>query len=307
MIINNKDFGKIFLAPMAGVSDVGFRHVCKMAGADLTFTEMVSAKALSYNSQNTKDLLVTSLIETPKAVQIFGHEPEVMAKVCQMPELEKFDLIDINFGCPAPKIVNNGDGSAILKDLKLLEKIVSVCVKASPKPISCKFRKGYFADDNVAVTVAKICEDAGAKMVTVHGRTRSSMYSGKVDLDTIANVKASVKIPVVGNGDVVDVKSYNKMLQTGVDAVMVGRGAFGNPNIFATLKGKEPLNKYDLILEHIKVLREFFPERFVSCTTKKHLLWYIAGVPSANKIKQFIATNDNLDENLNIIKQYLKK
>ncbi len=306
MIINNKDFGKIFLAPMAGVSDVGFRHVCKMAGADLTFTEMVSAKALSYNSQNTKDLLVTSLIETPKAVQIFGHEPDVMAKVCQMPELEKFDLIDINFGCPAPKIVNNGDGSAILKDLKLLEKIVSSCVKASPKPISCKFRKGYFADDNVAVIVAKICEDAGAKMVTVHGRTRSSMYSGKVDLDTIANVKANVKIPVVGNGDVVDVESYNKMLQTGVDAVMVGRGAFGNPNIFATLKGKEPLNKYDLILEHIKVLREFFPERFVSCTTKKHLLWYIAGVPSANKIKQFIATNDNLDENLNIIKQYLK-
>ena len=204
MKINDLELGKIFLAPMAGVTDVGFRHVCKLAGADLTFTEMVSAKALSYDSAKTKELLYTSEIEKPIAVQIFGHEPDVMANVCKMQELSKFDLIDINFGCPAPKIVNNGDGSAILKDLKLLEQIVLSCAKATNKPISCKFRKGYFADDNVAVEVAKICEESGAKMITLHGRTRSQMYSGEVDLETIAKVKANAKIPVVGNGDIID-------------------------------------------------------------------------------------------------------
>ena len=213
MNIDGKEFGKIFLAPMAGVSEVGFRHACKLAGADLTFTEMVSSKALSYESEKTKELLITSPLEEVKVVQIFGHEPEIMAQACKRKDLQKFDIIDINFGCPAPKIVNNGDGSAILKDLKLLEEIVTNCVKATSKPISCKFRLGYNANDNIAVQVAKICENSGVKMLTVHGRTKSQGYSGQVDLESIALVKASVKIPVVGNGDVVDENSYNQKVQ----------------------------------------------------------------------------------------------
>lgn len=306
MQIDGKQLGSIFLAPMAGVTDVGFRHVCKMAGADLTFTEMVSAKALSYNSEKTKELLTTSPLENPKAVQIFGHEPEVMANACKMPELEKFDIIDINFGCPAPKIVNNGDGSALLKDLDLLGKIVLACTKATTKPISCKFRKGFLGDQNTALDTAKVCEDNGAKMITIHGRTRSQMYSGKVDLETIAKVKSSVKINVVGNGDIVDEESYKQMLATGVDAVMIGRGALGNPNIFALLNKKPAINKFSLLKEHINMLRNFYPEKFICATTKKHLLWYLAGVQNASKIKNFVANSDNLDECLLQIQPYLK-
>ncbi len=307
MKINDLELGKIFLAPMAGVTDVGFRHVCKLAGADLTFTEMVSAKALSYDSAKTKELLYTSEIEKPIAVQIFGHEPDVMANVCKIQELSKFDLIDINFGCPAPKIVNNGDGSAILKDLKLLEQIVLSCTKATNKPISCKFRKGYFADDNVAVEVAKICEESGAKMITLHGRTRSQMYSGEVDLETIAKVKANAKIPVVGNGDIIDKASYNKMLSTGVDAVMIGRGALGNPNIFAILKGLPSIDKYTLLIEQINTLKKYYSDKYISTTMRKHLLWYVAGEPNATTYKRDLATITNIDQGIEIVKQILKK
>lgn len=305
MKVNDIELGNVFLAPMAGVSEVGFRTVCKMAGADLTFTEMVNATALIHDSEKTKELLITNEIEVPKVVQIFGHSAEDMAKVCSMDILDKFDMIDINFGCPAPKIVKNGDGSALLKDLKLVEKIVSSCVKQANKPISCKFRKGFENGHNVAMQMAKICEEAGAQMLTIHGRTREQMYSGEVDLDVIASVAQSVKIPVVGNGDVVDIQSYNKMLQTGVDAVMIGRGALGNPNLFAEIKGIKSLNKLDLIKKHIEVLRKFYNERFVNVTMRKHLLWYISGLKDANKIKLQVATNDSLEESLKLIEQVL--
>ncbi len=307
MQINGKELGKIFLAPMAGVTDVGFRHICRMCGADLTFTEMVSAKALSFDSSKTKELLITSKIENPVAVQIFGHEPEVMANVCKCPDLQKFDLIDINFGCPAPKIVNNGDGSALLKNLKVLEAIVKQCAKSSDKPISCKFRKGFGLNDNISTTVAKICEDNGAKMITIHGRTRAQMYSGDVDLETIAKVKSIVKIPVVGNGDVVDENSYNQMLQTGVDAVMIGRGALGNPNIFSILKGLNPLDKYSLVEEHINQLKQHFSDKYINVTMRKHLLWYIAGTKNATLYKQKIATSENFDESLKLVKMLLSQ
>lgn len=306
MQLNGKQIGTLFLAPMAGVTDVGFRHVCKMAGADLTYTEMVSAKALSYNSQKTKDLLITSPLEQPKVVQIFGHEPQVMASVCKMPELSKFDIIDINFGCPAPKIVNNGDGSALLKNISLLGNIVNECAKATKTPISCKFRVGYGASDNVALSVAKACEDNGAKLITVHGRTRAQMYSGTVDYETIAKVKAGVKIPVVGNGDVVDQNTYSQMLATGVDAVMIGRGALGNPNIFATLKNQPQINKYSLITEHINMLKKHYPEKFICATIRKHLLWYLSGVPNASKIKNYVATCDDLNACLALIEPFFK-
>lgn len=307
MEINGINLGDVFLAPMAGVSEVGFRTVCKMAGADLTYTEMVNATALIHDSQKTKDLLITSNIEMPKAVQIFGHNAEDMAKVCASNYLEGFDLIDINFGCPAPKIVKNGDGSALLKDLKTLEKIVKSCALATNKPISCKFRKGFENNHNVAVQVAKICEEAGAKIITVHGRTREQMYSGVVDYETIAQVKASVHIPVVGNGDVVDVESFNKMKQTGVDAIMIGRGALGNPNLFANIKGKTPLNEFYLIQKHIETLRKYYDEKFVSAIIKKHLLWYISGKRDANKYKLQIATCESLDESLKLVQKVLEE
>lgn len=306
MKINNKEFGKIFLAPMAGVTEVGFRHICKLAGADLTYTEMVSSKALSYDSQKTKDLLITSPIETPKVVQIFGHEPDVMANVCTYEDLSKFDMIDINFGCPAPKIVNNGDGSALLKDLNLVKQILNKCVKASPKPITAKFRKGYFANENIALDMAKLCQDEGVSAITLHGRTKSQGYSGETDLETIANIKSKVKIPVIGNGDVTDLISYNKMLSTGVDAVMIGRGAFGNPNIFRELKGLTPLNLADLVEEHIKMLRQFYNEKFVNVTMRKHLLWYVAGVEGANAIKKQIATCEDINYSLQLVRSLLE-
>lgn len=306
MKIDGKEFGKIFLAPMAGVSEVGFRHACKLAGADLTFTEMVSSKALSYESEKTKDLLITSPLESIKAVQIFGHEPDVMAQACKREDLQKFDIIDINFGCPAPKIVNNGDGSALLKDLKLLEQIVSFCVKATNKPISCKFRLGYNAGDNVAVEVAKICENSGAKMLTVHGRTKSMGYSGQVDLQTIAKVKSSVKIPIVGNGDVVDENSYKQMLSTGVDAVMIGRGALGNPNIFNILKGNAKIDKFELVKAHYDELKKHYSDRFINVTMRKHLLWYVGGIKGATEIKQKIATCEDTNLALEMVKQLLQ-
>ena len=305
MKIKDKEFGNIFLAPMAGVSEVGFRTVCKMAAADLTYTEMVNATALLHDSEKTKELLITNPIEVPKAVQIFGHNAEDMAKVCSMDLLNGFDIIDINFGCPAPKIVKNGDGSALLKDFKTVEDIVTKCVKATNKPITCKFRKGFENGHNVAVDMAKLCEDSGASAITVHGRTREQMYSGEVDLETIAKVKQSVKIPVIGNGDVVDKESYKKMLLTGVDAVMIGRGALGNPNIFSELKGLNKLNKMQLIKKHIQVLRQHYSENFVNVTMRKHLLWYISGIRGANKIKLEIATSPSLEKSLKIIEQLL--
>lgn len=302
MKIDNLEIGNIFLAPMAGVTDVGFRSVCKMAGADLTYTEMVNATALLHESEKTKDLLITTEIETPKVVQIFGHNAEDMAKVCTSPHLDKFDIIDINFGCPAPKIVKNGDGSALLKDLPRISKIVSSCVKASKKPISCKFRMGFDEENIVAVQMAKLCEECGAKMLTIHGRTREQMYSGKVDLETIAKVKQSVNVPVIGNGDVFDVNSYKDMLSTGVDGVMIARGALGNPNLFAKIKNISPQNEYNLILKHIEILREHFDEKFVSATMRKHLLWYISGKKDANRIKLQVATSPSIDKSLELIK-----
>ena len=307
MIIDGKELGSIFLAPMAGVTEIGFRTVCKMAGADMTYTEMVNANALVHNSDKTKDLLLTSNIEKPVAVQIFGHDEKIMAEVCKSELLEKFDIIDINFGCPAPKIVKNGDGSALLNDLNKVYKIVSNCVNASKKPITCKFRIGFNTGQNIAREIAKVCEDAGAKMLTVHGRTKEQMYSGAVDYDAIANVKSAVKIPVVGNGDIVDICSYQKMLQTGVDGVLIGRGALGNPNIFARLKGKEELNKVQLIAKHIEMLRQHFDERFVGATMRKHLLWYISGEENASKIKLQVATSPSLDDAFNLVKNILEK
>ena len=241
---------------MAGVTDVAFRSVCIEMGADAGVTEMVSAKALSFENEKTEDLLKTAPNEAIKIVQIFGHEPEIMAKICASEELQKFDIIDINMGCPAPKIVGNGDGSALMKNVPLAKEIIQACVKATDKPITVKFRSGFDSEHINAIEFAKMCEDAGAQAITIHGRTREQMYGGVVDLDIIKSVKEAVSIPVIASGDIVDLKSLQKTKEyTGCDAFMIGRGALGNPAIFAELSGvTTTLDRYDLVEKHTKAM-----------------------------------------------------
>ena len=227
-------------------------------GASLTVTEMVSAKALMYESAKTYDLLQTFEGEKPVAVQIFGREPEIMALACKNPALDKFDIIDINMGCPAPKIVKNGEGSALMKEFDLAKDIIKACVNATKKPVTVKFRLGFEEDNIVAVEFAKMCEESGASAITVHGRTREQFYSGKVNYEAIKAIKQAVKIPVIGNGDITDKESLKRMLATGVDAVMIGRGAIGNPWIFKELLGEPYIkDKLNIIKKQIEYLIQY--------------------------------------------------
>lgn len=336
--------GNIFLAPMAGVTDVGFRSVCRTFGADLCCTEMVSAKGLIYGEEKTlnnfaKDsclsendiflkknilnkkfiqnnlelsknktctLLLSEENEMPKVVQLFGNDPEIMAKACQHPLIQKFDIIDINMGCPAPKIIRNGEGSKLMENLELASQIISSCTKATNKPITVKFRKGFKQD--VAVEFAKMCEKAGASAITIHGRLASQMYGGEVDYETIKAVKQSVKIPVIGSGDIRDEKSYQKMLETGVDAVMIGRGALGMPYIFDILKGKHINNLHETRLfcakKHVEILRKYFKDEFLVKYMRKHLLWYASGTAQKD-LKQKLALCEDLDDGLKILQNIL--
>ena len=228
-----------------------------------------------------------------------------MAKICSSEELQKFDIIDINFGCPAPKIVKNGDGSFLLNDLTKIAEICKKCTQATQKPITAKIRIGYNNGDNVAVEVAKICEANGIKAITVHGRTKEQMYSGEIDYETIKKVKQSVSIPVIGNGNVFDIDSYNKMLQTGVDGVMIARGALGQPWIFSILKNKSIPNKYNIIEQHVKTLQKYYTDQELCVTLRKHFLWYIRDIDGASKYRLELATTTNLQQSLNLLKQVL--
>lgn len=268
----------LILAPMAGLSDVAFRNMCLKFGAGLVCTEMVSAKALSYKSKKTEDLLITLDDEVPKAVQIFGHEPEVMAEAVKNPLLAKFDIIDINMGCPAPKIVKNGDGSALLKNFDLVEQIISACVNATDKPITVKFRIGFDEDENIAVDFAKMCEKAGAAAITVHGRTTKQGYSGIVNYEAIKQVKQAVNIPVFANGNCETREDYENILKiTGADGIMIGRASLGSPEIFEEiLTGKKPdVNKFEQIKYHYETLMKFFPEKAVVLSMRTHLANYL--------------------------------
>lgn len=268
----------LILAPMAGLSDVAFRNMCLKFGAGLVCTEMVSAKALSYKSKKTEDLLITLDDEVPKAVQIFGHEPEVMAEAVKNPLLAKFDIIDINMGCPAPKIVKNGDGSALLKNFDLAEQIISACVNATDKPITVKFRIGFDEDENIAVDFAKMCEKAGAAAITVHGRTTKQGYSGIVNYEAIKQVKQAVNIPVFANGNCETREDYENILKiTGADGIMIGRASLGSPEIFEEiLTGKKSnVNKFEQIKYHYETLMKFFPEKAVVLSMRTHLANYL--------------------------------
>lgn len=270
----------LILAPMAGFTDLAFRSACRKYGVGLTVTEMVSAKALSYNNKKTEDLLLTLDDEKPKAVQIFGHEPDVMADACKNPLLQKFDIIDINMGCPAPKIISNGDGSSLLKDFELARKIIEACVNATEKPVTVKFRIGFYDDQIVAVDFAKMCEDAGAAAITVHGRTTKQGYSGKVDYDVIRQVKEAVSIPVFANGDCKSKEDYDKILEiTKADGVMIGRAAVGCPEIFAEIvSGNKPqVDKFEQIKWHYETMLKFYPERYVVLYMRSHLAGYLKG------------------------------
>ena len=302
MLIRDIDFGNnLILAPMAGVSDVGFREVCSLFGADATYSEMLSCRAMLHNPQKTQLMTITSEYEKIKIAQIFGHENGVMADAINNPLLAKYDVIDINMGCPAPKIVKNGEGSALMKDLKLASEIISACTKASKIPVSVKFRLGFNKD--ISLEFGRMCEESGASFVTLHARTTEQGYSGKADLEAIARLKASLKIPVVGNGDVVDYESYKRMLGTGGAGVMIGRGAKGKPWIFQNLLGQAfEGNKFEVIERHVNVLRKYYEESWLTLYLRKHFLWYVSGVKEATDIRLKLATSPSIDYSLELLK-----
>lgn len=294
----------LFLAPIAGYSDIGMRSLCYTYGAALCFTEMVSAKGLFYGNENTAQLLQLAESETGKtAVQIFGSDPDIIGEIVGYKELSSFPIIDINMGCPVPKIVNNNDGCSLMKNPYLVKEIVKAAVRgAKGKMISVKFRSGYSPGFVNAVEVAKACEEGGASFVTVHGRTRDKYYSGEPDLDIIKKVKESVKIPVCGNGSVIDRESYLKMKQyTGVDFVMVARGAIGRPYIFSEIKEKDySYNVADAIKKHIDKL-SYLPERIIVNNMKKQIAYYVKGQKNQKIVKEQIFKSMSIKEMLSII------
>ncbi len=308
--------GNIILAPMAGVTDLPFRLLCKEYGASLVYTEMVSAKGLIYKNKNTETLLTTDDRERPAAVQLFGSEPEIVAEAAALIEHRNFDIIDINMGCPVPKIVNNGEGSALMKDHKLAGKIIDAVVKAVKKPVTVKFRKGFGKDDDCAEEFAKMAEYYGAQAVAVHARTREQYYSGEADLKVIEKVKKAVGIPVIGNGDIYDVPDIKKMYEhTGADAFMIGRAARGNPWIFERAKkymqtGEIPpmpssCEIAEMILRHAKMNIEYKGEYTGMREMRKHAAWYTQGLKNSAKFRNKLSHIESYDKLLQIIKKYM--
>lgn len=311
MKIANIDLvGDAVLAPIAGWTDVAFRDIAVKYGATLTYTEMISCKGMVYGSEKTKELLATTEYERVKAVQIFGCEPEIMAKACLMPEMQKFDIIDINMGCPVPKIVGNGEGSALLNNPQLASKIVKTIKQSTNKAVTVKFRKGFKKGENVAVDFAKYMQDAGADCVTVHGRTREDYYSGKADWDTIAKVVESVEIPVIANGDVVDLDSYlNIKNHTKASGVMIARGAMGNLQIFKEIcdyhsKIATIFEKVDVkrdILMQIELLKQFYSERYIYSNMKKQVCAYMKGMAGCKQLKEEVCHVESVGELIEIV------
>ena len=277
----------VFLAPLAGYSNAPFRELCSLSGAGLTFTEMVSAKGLCYDSAKTRGLLaVPEHANGIKACQIFGHEPEYIRRAAESEDLSVFDLIDINMGCPVPKIYKNGDGCALMNDLKLSSKIISAC-KKSGKAVSVKFRTGIVRDKIIAEQFAAMCEDSGADMITVHGRTRDMMYSGAVDFKAIAAAKAAVSIPVIANGGIFTKEDADIiMAETGADGVMIARGALYNPWIFSEITGTPPQDKLGSVMKQLAETEELYGERFALVYMRKMMAFYLKGKRGATALRQ---------------------
>lgn len=290
----------IFLAPLAGYTDIAFRRLCRDFGAGLTTTEMVSVKGLYYNSANTRELLAAADNETPSCVQLFGSDKEFFVRAINSPELEKFDIIDINMGCPMPKITKNGDGSALMKDVRKAAGIVEACAKTG-RTVTVKMRTGW--DKINAVEFARALQDAGAELVAVHGRTTQMLYGGNADWDIIASVAAALEIPVIGNGNIKTVGEVEFALENyGVAGVMIGRGALGQPDLFARLTGRDGGRLVDIILKHIDYMRAYFPERYVVTNMRKHLACYLKGVPDTKQLRQEVNVVENLNELVDKIK-----
>jgi nifR3 family TIM-barrel protein len=306
--MDKNDFiDKLILAPMAGICDLPFRLLCREQGADILYTEMVSAKGMFYNNKNTEPLITFREEEHPIGVQIFGSEPELMAAQAVRLEERGFDFIDVNMGCPVPKIVNNGEGSALLKKPELVGEIVAALARSCSIPITVKIRAGFHKGEILAPEIARIAEENGASAVAVHGRTREEYYQGHADWEVIARVKESVNIPVIGNGDicsardVIDIKK-----QTGCDSVMIGRAAKGNPWIFAEiehyLERGEDLPRPDMetirntMLRHAKMMIEYKGEFTGIHEMRKHVAWYTQGIKNSSKLRAAINQVETYEE-----------
>lgn len=287
----------VFLAPLAGYTNSPFRDMCYDLGAGLTFTEMVSAKGLCFGSEKTEQLLhVNEAYSGVKACQIFGNDPYYMRKACESEAVAPFDLVDINMGCPVPKIYKNGEGSALMRDIPLAQKIVSEC-KKSGKLVSVKFRTGLDEGSIIAVDFARALEDSGADMLCLHGRTRDKIYSGEVDFKTIAEVKKAVKIPLIANGGVFSKADADELYEkTGADGVAVARGAIYRPWIFAEITGLENYDKKDIVRGQLQKTRALYGERFACVFMRKMIGFYLKGTPNASAIKQTLFAADSCEK-----------
>lgn len=295
--INNN----IFLAPMAGITDVSYRSICKEFGVGLTYSEMISAKGMYYNDEKTKLLMQKAEIEVPFAIQIFGSDADIMASTVE--EVGKHaDIIDINMGCPAPKVVKNGDGSKLMQSPELIDEITRKVVEKAKVPVTIKIRKGWDKEHVNAVQIARIAEKNGISAITVHGRTREEFYSGKADWNIIKEVKDSVSIPVIGNGDIISIESANEIFEkTNCDAIMIGRASLGNPWIFKEIITGEKIEKScedvkNMIIKHLNMLVKEKGEYTAIREMRKHIGWYIKGFANAAEIRKRVNEIDGLEE-----------